>query len=88
MLADLKEAVKNGESISTKDRYGATAVREMLYLLLSTMIIQLHIAAANGYIEVLEFILSQHGIDVNVQDNEGWTPFHAAVCWEQVTTIY
>ena len=45
---------------------------------------QLHIAAANGYIEVMEFILSQPKVHINIQDNEGWTPFHAAVCWEQV----
>ena len=40
-------------------------------------------AAANGYTEVLEFLLSQPEIDLNIQDNEGWTPFHAAVCWGQ-----
>ena len=40
-------------------------------------------AAANGYSEVLDFLLSQE-VNVNIQDNEGWTPFHAAVCWGQV----
>ena len=49
------------------------------------LFIQLHVAAANGYTEVLEFLLSQPDINVNIQDNEGWTPFHAAVCWEQVS---
>ena len=44
---------------------------------------QLHVAAANGYSEVLEFLLSQSDIGLNIQDNEGWTPFHAAVCWGQ-----
>lgn len=33
--------------------------------------------------DVLNFLLSQDSIDLDVQDTEGWTPFHAAVCWEQ-----
>ena len=37
--------------------------------------------------EVLEFLLSQEGICKDVQDNEGWTPFHAAVCWGQTDTM-
>ena len=44
---------------------------------------QLHVAAANGYVEVLEFLFTQSEIDLDIQDNEGWTPFHAAVCWGQ-----
>ncbi|XP_011409906.2 PREDICTED: protein phosphatase 1 regulatory subunit 16A-like [Amphimedon queenslandica] len=68
MLADLKAFVSDGGSVNTKDKYGASA---------------LHIAAANGYIEVMELILSQPKVNINIQDNEGWTPFHAAVCWEQ-----
>ena len=44
---------------------------------------QLHVAAANGYADVLNFLLSQDNINLDVQDTEGWTPFHAAVCWEQ-----
>ena len=45
--------------------------------------LQLHVAAANGYTEVLEFLLSQDNMNLDIQDTEGWTPFHAAVCWEQ-----
>ena len=44
---------------------------------------QLHIAAANGYVEVMEFLLAQEDVDLNILDNEGWSPFHAAVCWSQ-----
>ena len=44
---------------------------------------QLHVAAANGYTEVMEYLFSQPDVQLDIQDNEGWTPFHAAVCWEQ-----
>ena len=44
-------------------------------------------AAANGYTEVLEFILRQSDLDLDIQDNEGWTPFHAAVCWGQTEAM-
>ncbi len=44
---------------------------------------QLHVAAANGYTEVLQFLLPKEGLNLNIQDNEGWTPLHAAVCWGQ-----
>ena len=40
-------------------------------------------AAANGYLEVLEFLLDQPEVNLDIQDNEGWTPYHAAVCWGQ-----
>ena len=43
----------------------------------------MHVAAANGYTEVLDFLLRQEDIELNIPDNEGWTPFHAAVCWNQ-----
>ena len=40
-------------------------------------------AAANGYLEVIDF-LAEHKADLNARDNEGWTPIHAAVYWDQV----
>ncbi|XP_025099396.1 protein phosphatase 1 regulatory subunit 12A-like isoform X5 [Pomacea canaliculata] len=42
----------------------------------------LHVAAAKGYINVMNLLL-QAGANVNVQDNDGWTPLHAAVHWGQ-----
>ena len=45
--------------------------------------LQLHVAAANGYTDVLDFLLAQDNVNLDIQDTEGWTPFHAAVCWEQ-----
>ena len=44
---------------------------------------QLHVAAANGYAEVLEFLLCRDNTTLDIADMEGWTPFHAAVCWGQ-----
>ncbi len=31
----------------------------------------------------MDFLFAQEGVDLDIQDNEGWTPFHAAVCWGQ-----
>ena len=45
----------------------------------------MHIAAANGYMEALTFLI-EHGASMNEKDKDGWTPFHAAVCWQQVST--
>ena len=47
---------------------------------------QAHVAASNGYLEVLAF-LAEHKADLNARDNEGWTPMHAAVYWSQVIVI-
>ncbi|XP_069797749.1 protein phosphatase 1 regulatory subunit 12A-like isoform X2 [Narcine bancroftii] len=40
----------------------------------------LHVAAAKGYLEVLKLLI-QAGYDVNIKDNDGWTPLHAAAHW-------
>ena len=47
----------------------------------------MHVASANGYMEVLEFLLAQEEVDLQIQDKEGWTPFHVAVFWEEVRKI-
>jgi len=43
----------------------------------------LHVAAANAYVEVLEFLLDNYA-DVDVEDKDGWKPIHAAACWGNV----
>ena len=44
---------------------------------------QLHIASANGYIDVLEFLLDHH-VSLHIRDYDSWLPIHAAACWLQV----
>ena len=48
---------------------------------------QLHIAAANGYIQVTEFLLSR-GVTVDVLDSDSWQPIHCAACWGQVSWFH
>lgn len=43
----------------------------------------LHVAAANGYLQVVEFLL-ENNFNVNINDNDNWQPVHASVCWGQV----
>ena len=41
----------------------------------------LHFAAASGDINLIE-MLAKQGLDVNIGDDEGWTPLHnAANLW-------
>lgn len=65
MLEDIKDAIEKKRDLEIKDMQGATA---------------LHIAAANAYEEVLEFLL-ENDADVDVVDKDGWKPIHAAACW-------
>ncbi|BHF81980.1 hypothetical protein SprV_0802511600 [Sparganum proliferum] len=69
MLDDANMWLKTGKYPTVIDsRTGATA---------------LHIAAAKDYSAVLEILLKLPGIDVDVVDNDGWTPLHAAAHWAQ-----
>ena len=44
----------------------------------------MHIAAANGYDEVVEYLLD-HGAKINMVDHDAWQPIHAAACWGHVS---
>jgi len=46
----------------------------------------LHIASANGYQNVVEYLLQQN-VSINLQDADGWTPIHAAAFWCQQGTL-
>lgn len=71
MLYDLKQAVAVDADIETPDHQGATP---------------LHIAAANGYIRVVEFLLDHH-VSTDVKDVDDWTPVHAAACWGHLEVL-
>ncbi|XP_033110034.1 protein phosphatase 1 regulatory subunit 16A-like [Anneissia japonica] len=67
MLTDVKQHYDNGFDLDAADNTGTTL---------------LHIAAANGYLDVAEWLLEHHA-DVNALDSDGWQPIHAAACWAQ-----
>ncbi|XP_037085410.1 protein phosphatase 1 regulatory subunit 16A-like isoform X2 [Pollicipes pollicipes] len=46
----------------------------------------LHIAAANGYITVVEYLLDNH-VCVDARDKDDWQPIHAAACWSHPQVI-
>ncbi|XP_046659649.1 protein phosphatase 1 regulatory subunit 16A isoform X3 [Homalodisca vitripennis] len=71
MLADLTLAAGQGYDMETCDEQGATP---------------LHIAAANGYLRVVEFLLDQH-VSTDVRDNDNWQPVHAAACWGHLEVL-
>ncbi|KAM7358864.1 myosin phosphatase targeting subunit 75D isoform 2-T7 [Cochliomyia hominivorax] len=71
MLRDLMELSKNGGDLEQPDEHGATP---------------LHIAAANGYIKVVEFLLEQH-VNVDALDRDMWSPVHAAACWGHLEVL-
>ena len=46
----------------------------------------LHIAASNGFDEVVETLIKR-GVALEAKDEDGWTPLHAAVYWGQESII-
>ena len=46
----------------------------------------LHIASANGYQTVVEFLL-YHRVPLELRDVDGWTPIHCAAFWCQTNVI-
>ena len=46
----------------------------------------MHTASANGYDDVVEYLLD-HGARIDVVDSDCWQPIHAAACWGQVLHI-
>ncbi|KAK8385935.1 hypothetical protein O3P69_010589 [Scylla paramamosain] len=65
MLNHLKMMKSQGQSLMFRDHQGATP---------------LHIAAANGYVRVVEYLLSQN-VPTEARDHDDWSPLHAAACW-------
>ncbi|XP_055856746.1 protein phosphatase 1 regulatory subunit 16A isoform X3 [Episyrphus balteatus] len=71
MLSDLLELASNGGDLEDPDHQGATP---------------LHIASANGYNRVVEFLLEHH-VNVDAVDKDLWTPVHAAACWGHLEVL-
>lgn len=65
MLEDLRVCRDNNEDLDVKGAHGETAC---------------HIACANGYLEVLDFLLD-NGAKFDIGDEDDWQPIHAAACW-------
>jgi len=65
MLEDLKDSLANNRDFDIQGELGETAC---------------HTACANGFVQVLEFLL-ENGARFDVCDNDGWQPIHAASCW-------
>lgn len=65
MLSSLEELASSDGNLNYADDNGVT---------------QLHIAATNNYLSVVKFLL-KHGANVNVCDNDRWTPLHGVACW-------
>lgn len=75
MLTDLQTLVKKSLSSSR-------SIDDILSYRNDEGATPLHIASANGYQIVVEYLLQQH-VSINLQDADGWTPFHAAAFWCQ-----
>lgn len=67
MLEFLKQQVENGVDLTTIKFNDCNASA-------------LHVACANGYLQVVEFLL-EHNFPVNIVDDDMWTSIHAAACW-------
>ncbi|XP_075978523.1 myosin phosphatase targeting subunit 75D isoform X2 [Anticarsia gemmatalis] len=72
MLRDVADLVKDGMDLDEpRDTQGATL---------------LHIASANGYIKVVEYLL-EHRASTDVVDHDMWQPVHAAACWGHLEVL-
>uniref|UniRef100_A0A914Z6R5 Protein phosphatase 1 regulatory subunit 16A n=1 Tax=Panagrolaimus superbus TaxID=310955 RepID=A0A914Z6R5_9BILA len=71
MLSEMKLLRQRGEPLDSRQPNGSTF---------------LHAAAANGYYDVVAFLL-RVGVQPDLKDNEGWTSLHAAAHWNQTDII-
>merc|ERR1719402_1921330 len=71
MMNDLRKWATDSGDLEYRDNHGATP---------------LHVAAANGYLQVLEFLLDNH-VSTEVVDNDQWQPLHAAACWGHLEAV-
>jgi len=72
MLNDLQLLQMDGGDLDSKDSFSGAS--------------PLHIASANGYLSVVEFLLDHH-VSTEVADQDGWMPMHAAAYWGQLEVV-
>ncbi|PIK50746.1 hypothetical protein BSL78_12385 [Apostichopus japonicus] len=72
MLEDMKKLSQDEGNLEFRDSVGATP---------------LHIAVAQGFEKVVEFLIEAK-VDIHAQDEDGWQPIHAAACWAQAEIIH
>ena len=82
---EMEEARNEEERIMLEDVSSWATVENMESVLDWQGATALHVAAAKGYNKVISLLLQIRNIDVNRQDNDGWTPIHAAVHWGSKT---
>ena len=62
-LSDVKKCLKKGSSVSETNTSKQTP---------------LHIAAIEGQLQILLYLIEKKKCDVNAKDRDGWTPLHCA----------
>nr|KAF6460741.1 myosin XVI [Molossus molossus] len=78
MLTDVKHFLSCGGNVNEKNDDGVTLNKIPL--------LQLHMACAGGYKEVVSLLL-EHGGDLNVADDQHWTPLHLAAKYGQTNLV-
>jgi protein phosphatase 1 regulatory subunit 16A len=80
MLTDLKHLVERNSSRSLK------SIRALLSNRNDEGATPLHIASANGYSTVIEYLL-QRNVSIDLQDTDRWKSIHTAAYWCQQSVI-
>lgn len=89
MLSDMKMLRQRGEPLDSRQPNGSTFVCFLFsgYCISSgnnNVYFQLHAAAANGYYDVVAFLL-RVGVQPDLKDNEGWTSLHGQLNYVNLT---
>ena len=81
MLADLQSLVAKNSVLSS-----STTIDDILSYRNDEGATPLHIACANGYYPVVDYLLQQH-VSIHLPDADGWKPIHAAAFWCQLPIL-